>query len=116
MSVVMENPVVPLAWWMICCLVAGQTMLETSEDVKRDLAARILPIVEESSDPDLFTQISVTTSLPAFVLRLVVLVICIVIDDKYGYLCSTSLGLVQQYRFALLWGGLAWVTWSALIG
>eukprot|EP00746_Dinoflagellata_sp_MGD_P004738 gnl/MRDRNA2_/MRDRNA2_109168_c0_seq1.p1 gnl/MRDRNA2_/MRDRNA2_109168_c0~~gnl/MRDRNA2_/MRDRNA2_109168_c0_seq1.p1 ORF type:complete len:137 (-),score=9.27 gnl/MRDRNA2_/MRDRNA2_109168_c0_seq1:53-463(-) len=113
-STVTENPVVPLVWWMISCLVAGQAMLERSEDVKRDLAARILPILQESSDKNLSAQVSSSTSFPAFFLRIIVLTICIVIDDKYGYLCSTSVGLVQQYRYVLLWALLGWVMWSAL--
>merc|ERR1719313_2489828 len=99
---------------MISCLVAGQAMLERSEDVKKDLASRILPILQESSDQSLSAQVSGTTSFPAFFLRIIVLSICIMIDDKYGYLCSTSIGLVQQYRHVLLWAALAWVMWSAL--
>merc|ERR1719498_1100024 len=85
-GVVMENPVVPLAWWMISCLVVGQAMMEASEGVKQDLETRILPIARESSDPRLLSQVSGGAAFPALFLKVILTFIAIIIDGKYGYL------------------------------
>merc|ERR1719443_2657337 len=93
-------------------------MMEASEGVKQDLETRILPIARESSDPEkrLMAQISGGAAFPAFFLRIVVITIAVLVDDKYGYICGTSVRLAKQYHQMLLWAALAWALWTMFHG